>query len=78
VGLAEEFYKIVAEPVSFEDIKVGDAINIEQEFPGMRVVRVVIVTKRWIDPDTNEIKLEYRQATNDDVYAPPTVTVFAK
>lgn len=71
-----DFWMVVSEPVKLEaDAQVGDAVFMEQHFAsGSRRHWVAIVTHRWVGDDGN-VKLQFRDVRDDDVYATPEITI---
>jgi len=69
-NLNTEFWNIVGEQASIDDVKVGDAVHLE-----VGATRsVVIVEEVWDHPDKGR-QVKFRSTDETDVYEDPTVVI---
>jgi len=62
---AERFWKTVAEPAKWEDLRVGQAVLLEDHLLGKGSQRVVIITDNGINSDGKHL-VRFRDAAPDD------------
>jgi hypothetical protein len=65
-----EFWNVVGEQASIDDVKAGDAVRLEVG----NARQVVIVTEVWDHPEKGR-QVKFRQAVATDIYPEPTLTI---
>jgi len=69
-NLNTEFWNIVGQQASIDDVKVGDAVRLEVG----STHSVVIVEEIWDHPDKGR-QVKFRSTDETDVYEDPTVII---